>query len=147
MRYDLYDPSKLSEGGRKKVSYVGAPAIFALDMACGHVNAAFGGFGCFLVGSALDRPDWRDIDVRLIMDDAEFKALFPGTQDLHWESDERWLLLTVSISRHLSQVTGLPVDFQFQPQSHANERHRKPRQALGIRFGRRKAKEAATAAA
>jgi len=121
---------------RRKVSYVGAPACFALELACQHINRAFGGFGCYLVGSALQRSDWRDVDVRLIMPDAEFLALFPDV-DLaahNWEFDPRWLLMTVSISERLSKVTGLPIDFQFQPQTHSNARHKGPRSALGLRF-------------
>ena len=30
---------------RKKASYVGAPAIFALEQACAHINAAFDKYG------------------------------------------------------------------------------------------------------
>lgn len=131
---------------RRKVSYVGAPAIFALTSACQDLNRAFGGFGCYLVGSSMERPDWRDIDVRFIMSDAEFEAEFPKTlhrdEDgtLHesgggtWEHDPKWLLLTVAISERLSKLTGLPVDFQFQPQTHANARHKGPRNALGLIF-------------
>src|SRR3546814_7590602 len=66
-------------------------------------------------------------DVRLILEDAEFEKLFPDAT-LHsaaWEFDPRWLLLTVSISERLSRLTGLPIDFQFQPQTHANERHKR----------------------
>lgn len=39
---------------RKKASYVGVPAIFKLELACMHLNDAYGdGYGCYLVGSAL----------------------------------------------------------------------------------------------
>lgn len=121
---------------RHKASHVGAPAIFALNEACVVINDAFGDFGCYLVGSALERPDWRDVDVRFIMDDDEFAKLFPDAA-LHsaaWEHDARWVLLTVSIAERLSKLTGLPIDFQFQPQTFANERHKGPRNALGIRY-------------
>jgi hypothetical protein len=134
-------PDGANEGpepaGRKKGVYVGAPACFALEMACQDINRAFGGFGCYLVGSALERPDWRDIDVRLIMADEAFRAEFPGAGPIahgRWEFDPKWLLLTVAISERLSKLTGLPVDFQFQPQTHANDKHKKPRNALGLRF-------------
>lgn len=129
---------------RRKATYVGAPAVFSLELACQHINAAFGGYyGCYLVGSALERADWRDIDVRYIMRDEEFAKLFPdaninpGT----WENDPRWLLLTTSISAWLKAQTGLPVDFQIQPQTHANDRHKGPRSALGVRIGKREASE------
>lgn len=122
---------------RKKASYVGAPAIFTLELECKHINAAFGGFGCYLVGSACERPDWRDVDVVFIMGDDEFKALFPETGSLDhatWEFDPRWLILTTSISERISRITGLPIDFKFQPQSHANARHKGQRHALGLTF-------------
>lgn len=125
---------------RAKGIHIGAPACFELELCCKHINEAFTGhFGCYVVGSVLERPDWRDVDVRLIMKDEAFAALFP---DCHWEanaweSDPRWLLLTVALSRWLSAHTGLPVDFQFQPQSKANERYKGRRNAMGMRMAKR----------
>lgn len=122
---------------KRKVSYIGAPACFALELACQHLNRAFGGFGCYLVGSAMERADWRDVDVRLIMPDAEFLVLFPDVdlEAYNWEFDPRWLIMTTSISDHLRKVTGLPVDFQFQAAGPANKRHGgKTRSAMGLRF-------------
>ena len=122
---------------RKKSVYIGAPACFALEAAARQVAEAFnayGGYGgLYVVGSALERPDWRDVDVRLVLDDDEFAKLFPQAGQ-HWEFDPRWLLMTVSISEHLSRVTGLPIDFQFQPRSHANDRHKGVRNPIGLRF-------------
>jgi hypothetical protein len=114
-----------------KSCYVGAPAIFTLELECQHINEAFGRYGCYLVGSSLERADWRDVDVRFIMDDEEFAKLFPNAYETAWEQDTRWLLINTSISEHLSKVTGLPIDFQIQPQTHANLRHDKPRSSLG----------------
>ena len=122
----------MGEMSSVKPSYIGAPAIFALEQACKHVKAAFRGFGCFIVGSSLDRPDWRDVDVRCILSDEEFGKLFPDVVMPCWEQDERWLLLTVSISLWLKRQTGLPIDFQIQPQTHANERHKGKRNAIGM---------------
>lgn len=126
---------------RHKGIYVGAPAAFRLELACQHLYRAFVDHrgdsfgGIYLVGSALERPDWRDIDVRLILDDASFARLFPDARN-NWEFDPRWLIMTSTISAWLSDQTGLPVDFQFQPQSHANERHSGRRNALGLFFAR-----------
>lgn len=125
---------------RVKGVYIGAPACFALELACQHLNEAFDDFGCYLVGSTLERSDWRDVDVRFIMRDDEFYKLFPDVRPDcpgTWEFDPRWLIMTTSISQWLSQQTGLPVDFQFQPQSHANKHHKGPRSALGIRTSKR----------
>lgn len=119
----------------RKPSYIGAPAVFELEMACQQVNDALGGFGCYLVGSALERQDWRDVDVRYIMDDKQFKANFPSAgMDCRWEHDPRWLLMTCAITEWLRKKTGLPIDFQIQPQSFANARHDKARSAIGLRL-------------
>ena len=127
---------------RVKGIYIGAPACFALEEAIRHVAEAFDAFGdgdeyagIYVVGSCLQRQDWRDVDVRLIMSDAMFARTFPDAGD-HWEHDARWLLLTVAISERLSRLTGLPIDFQFQPQTHANERHKGPRNAIGMRISK-----------
>jgi hypothetical protein len=120
---------------RHKACHVGAPAIFALQTECREIARAFDTFGIYLVGSALERADWRDVDVRMIMDDADFDALFPDATDGGWEFDPRWSLLTVAISAHLSARTGLPIDFQIQRQTHANKQHAGPRNCLCIDYG------------
>lgn len=121
---------------KKKAVYIGAPACFALELALSQVVEAFGGYssgiGCYVVGSALEKPNWRDVDVRLIMPDELFAEQFPKART-HWEQDTKWLLLTVSISDWLQKLTGLPVDFQFQPQTHANDRFKGPRDAMGFK--------------
>lgn len=123
---------------RKKVSYVGAPAIFKLHMACHTLTVAFGAT-CYLVGSSLERSDWRDIDVRMMLEDEAFTTLFPSVdgaamQTGSWEFDPRWQVMTSAISDLLSKQTGLPVDFQFQPRSRANEHHKGARHAIGLRL-------------
>lgn len=122
-----------------KGSYIGAPAAFKMELACQHLNAAFRGydsFGIYQVGSSLTRADWRDVDLRMILSDEGFYRLFPSVTKDHgtWELDPLWLVLTVAISTWLRDQTGLPVDFQFQPQTHANERHKGNRNAVGIRL-------------
>jgi hypothetical protein len=122
---------------REKFNYIGAPAVFALDLAARHIRDAFGG-SCYVVGSALERPDWRDVDVRLIMDDSEFESEFPGV-GRNWQLDSKWLLLTTSISKWLSDQTGLPVDFQFQPQNHVDHHEsNKRRDPIGFRLYKEK---------
>lgn len=128
----------------KKVSYVGAPACFALEMACKQVRDAFpeetesDHIGIYVVGSALERPDWRDVDVRMMMSDGAFLRIFPGVnlEAGTWEFDPRWCLLVAAISQWMSKQTGLPIDFQFQPMTHANKRHKGRRHAAGLSFVR-----------
>lgn len=127
-------------GRRRKTSYVGAPAIFKLEHCCSFIVQSFDCYGVYLVGSAIERPDWRDVDLRMIMSDEAFRAEFPNVHSLSnasWEHDHRWLLLTISISSWISAQTGLPVDFQFQPATFANERHGKPRKSMGFALSRR----------
>jgi len=120
---------------RKKASHIGAPAVFKLELACRVINQAFGcGFGCYKVGSSMERADWRDVDVRLILGDDEFAKQFPAAH-LHgamWEHDPKWLLFTVAITGWLREQTGLPIDFQIQPQTFANEKHKGIRSAVGL---------------
>lgn len=118
---------------RKKASYIGAPRVFKLELACQHLCRAWGET-CYVVGSVLERADWRDIDVVMILDDERFAAEFPDAT-LHsgaWEFDPKWLILTVAISDWLSAQVGATVDFKFQPRTHANERHKGPRNARGL---------------
>ena len=136
------DTNEEAYAPRKKACYVGAPAIFALEQCCYELNQAFGGYGCYLVGSVLKTAAWRDVDLRLIMADEEFDQLFPNA-GRHWEHDSRWLLLTISISERLSKLTGLPIDFQFQPQTQANGAHPGPRHAMGLHISKRTEGESA----
>lgn len=117
---------------RKKASYVGVPAIFELTMACNVLIRAYGA-SIYHVGSSLERADWRDVDLVMILDDEAFTKEFPNAP-LHsaaWEHDPKWLVLTVSLSKWLSEKSGVPVDFKFQPRTFANERHSGPRNPIG----------------
>ena len=118
---------------RKKVCYVGVPAIFKLELACQHLSRGFGDV-CYLVGSALERPDWRDIDIVMIMSDENFAAEFPDASSGHWEFDPKWLIMTVAKSDWLSAQCGHLVDFKFQQRTHANQMHKGPRNAMGLVF-------------
>jgi len=121
---------------RKKASYVGVPAIFKLKLACRHINDAYGeaGYGCYLVGSALERPDWRDVDVVFIMGDDQFQKEFPAAEIRGgaFQLDAKWMLNSISLSMWLREQTGLPIDFKMQPQTWANDRHKGARIALGM---------------
>lgn len=120
------------EPKRNKTSYVGVPAIFELTMACNVLIRAYGA-SIYHVGSSLQRPDWRDVDLVMILSDEAFEREFPNAP-LHsaaWEHDPKWLVLTVSLSKWLSEKSGVPVDFKFQPRSFANERHDGPRNPIG----------------
>lgn len=139
-----YAPPEPKPEKRVKGVYIGAPACFALEEALRHVCDAFNVYGreepcgCYIVGSCLERADWRDVDVRMILHDAVFAQIFPDAHIVtaSWEFDARWLLLTTAISERLSRLTGLPIDFQFQPMTFANKQHKGPRNAVGMRMSR-----------
>jgi hypothetical protein len=121
----------MSEGVPQKTgrsSYIGAPAAFLLDQACWFVNRAFDEH-CYLVGSATERTTYRDVDVRLVMGDAKFDALFGASGDS--QHTPFWQLICTSISLWLQQRTGLPVDFQIQSMSRSHKESGK-RTPLGM---------------
>lgn len=80
------------------------------------------------VGSSLERKDWRDVDVRLILPDEEFASRFGCNQSA--ETNPKLAAITLAFCALGSAMTGLPIDFQIQPQSHANERYPGNRSAL-----------------
>ena len=112
-----------------KGCYLSTLELHELDEACAPFLSAFGEHP-YLVGSASQRPDFRDVDVRLILPDAEFDALFAGREGF-------WALLSRLGSTYLRARTGLTIDFQIQRQSEANEKYgnlgKTPRNPLGSR--------------
>lgn len=115
----------------KRANFIGAPAFYDLNAACRTITEAYG-HCLYLVGSSLTTRDHRDVDLRLILADAEFDALFPGI-GTGWYLDARWSLMCSAISLWLSKRTALPIDFQIQRQTQANEMEEKtPRHAIGI---------------
>ncbi|HEV2173140.1 MAG TPA: hypothetical protein VGR71_06220 [Nitrospira sp.] len=106
----------------KRANYIGAPEMFNLNAACCVIRDAFPDtFGCYLVGSSLEKRDYRDVDIRCIVPDEEYEKMFPGGIKPEW-TDAKWSLLCASISEWLRARTGLPVDFQFQQMTYANEK-------------------------
>lgn len=123
---------------KQRANYLPAPHMFALNQACTVINAALGDFGCYQVGSSLERLDYRDVDVRFIMSDVAFDRLFRvDPKDAEGGSagwrNPLWSLMCLSISVWLREQTALPIDFQIQRQTQANAAHPgKVRSALGI---------------
>ncbi len=80
------------------------------------------------VGSSLHTKDWRDVDVRLILSDEEFTERFGKIQSS--EANPKLAAITLAFAALGEHMTGLPIDFQIQPQSWANERYPGMRSAL-----------------
>ncbi|MGZ4520148.1 MAG: hypothetical protein ACXVGA_04310 [Mycobacteriaceae bacterium] len=113
------------------MSALSPPVLHRLDLACRHISEVFGGFnGPYLVGSVQERtagPN-SDVDLRLILDDDVYDALMAGTPDGFAT------LLDFALSAYVREHTGLPIDFQVQRMTEANEKHGgKQRNPLGRR--------------
>lgn len=113
-----------------RANYLPSPQALLLSQACLFVSQAFDSHP-YLVGSCLHKRDFRDVDVRLILEDERYDRMF-GTGTETENLNAYWSLLCTSISMYLSTVSGLPVDFQIQRMTQANAKHSGPRNALGI---------------
>jgi hypothetical protein len=80
------------------------------------------------VGSSLRTKDWRDVDVRLILPDEEFDERFGRIKSA--DANPKLAAITLAFAALGKEMTGLPIDFQIQPQTHANEVYPGPRSAL-----------------
>jgi len=109
---------------------VGGPGFVHLNHFGALINEAYGHMP-YLVGSATRGKQWRDVDVRLILPDDEFDVLFGSQRPFGLGA--RFSLLCAAISALGEKYTGLPIDFQFQPQTHANDKYPEGfRQPLGL---------------
>ena len=111
----------------RSVSYLTVPDFHRLNWARVPIAQAFGETP-YLVGSVLTRPDYRDVDLRLILDDDRHAELFPadGPRTLR-------LFLGCAVSDWLARMTGLPIDFQFQSMAEANVPEHGLRNPMGLR--------------
>lgn len=77
----------------------------------------------YLVGSALNRPDHRDVDVRIMLEPGRLEKLaeFVNLPDLR-----------LAISLWGQQVTGLPIDFDLQDRDVANAIEPGGRHPIGL---------------
>lgn len=106
--------------------------FYNLNQVCRTLVDAFG-WHIYQVGSSLTRPTWRDVDVRCLLSDPRFDQMFPGAELRDgYHSHPMLALMNVAISEWMSARTGLPIDFQIQRQTQANEKHDGQRNALGV---------------
>lgn len=95
----------------------------------GDIVADYFGEHPYHVGSSLHSKDWRDVDVRLILDDADFERRFGAPQLA--EVNPKLAAVTLAFCALGTAMTGLPIDFQIQPMIWANERYPDNRSPLG----------------
>jgi len=99
--------------------------MFLLDNACWPIRSAFIDredpmSGIYLVGSTMTgkkSAGARDTDVRLMLSDLKYERMRAviGIAGIRF--------LGVAIGQYLASITNLPIDFQIQQSSAANEEH------------------------
>lgn len=75
----------------------------------------------YQVGSSITTKEWRDVDVRLMLDDADFDARFGRIKGS--DVNPKLAAITLAFAALGKQMTGLPIDFQIQPITWANEHY------------------------
>jgi len=114
---------------------VGFPQCLLLDEFGSQVWAFFGDVPYHVGSSVFKKRGWRDVDVRVIMDDEEWdKWEFGDPTQCH--SNGKWVSICRAYSELGKQMTGLPIDFQVQKRSNANSEYgdtkKCPRSAIGL---------------
>lgn len=100
--------------------------LYRLRLACVPLDRAFdldGMGGTYLVGSVERGEQFRDVDVRTILPDDVFDAIF-GERPLFWDA------FCLGVASWLQQQTGLPIDYQVQRETEANANHDGRRNSL-----------------
>lgn len=110
---------------------VGMPYGLLLQEFGEHLRRAFGHMAYHVGSSLREKHGWRDVDVRLIVPDDDYAAMGLGNPERPHDS-ERWVSLVLAWSCFGRHLTGLPIDFQIQQQSYANNHasNQGPRSAL-----------------
>jgi hypothetical protein len=124
-----------------RANYIPAPHFFELNQACRMLTEAFG-YHVYLVGSSIERRDYRDVDIRCILPDKEYARMFGEPSSASHARNAMWSLMCSSISLWLSRATGLPIDFQIQQQTQANAEFAGTRCAIGIFLHAKREEEA-----
>lgn len=124
-----------SDSEKHYAHFLGVTQFIELRFACAIVKGTFNdSFGMYLVGSALTRKDWRDVDVRHIISDDEFERRF-GEFIEPYERNKFLRAFNLAVSAWMSAAAKLPVDYQVQPITKANELYpheSNPRNGLGL---------------
>jgi hypothetical protein len=100
--------------------WLGVSELYRLDSACARLQALYP-FQVYLVGSVLERRNYRDVDIRLLITDKKWSR----------HLSREWLFFNAAISDQLAAATGLPIDFQFQSRTEWDMYKDRPVRPLG----------------
>lgn len=110
----------------RRGSYLQLADFERVEEWCRSVFTLFDGNVPYMVGSVNRHPDFRDVDIRLLVDDDVFAA--------NWSDPIKHRLINRAISTWGQRETGLPIDFQVQERTAANEQFEGEfRNPMGIR--------------
>ena len=125
----------MSDEAKTYAHYLGVTQFLELRFAAAIVKGVFrSSFGIYLVGSAMTRKDWRDVDVRHIIGDDEFEDRF-GEFIEPYDRNHFLRAFNLGVSEWMRARCHLPVDYQVQPITKANELYPSPdnpRNGLGL---------------
>lgn len=112
------------------------PETLLLELFGEQIVKAFDGEVPYHVGSSQDnKTGWRDVDIRLMLDDEKYEALGFG-DPAYAQHNEKWIAMCLAFSILGKYMTGLPIDFQIQQTSYANKKYGgNSRSAIGIWSG------------
>ena len=120
---------------KRYAHFLDVTAFIELQFSAAIVKGAFDDSdGVYLVGSSLSRKDWRDVDVRQIIADEEFERRF-GEFVEPYDRNHFLRAFNLGISGWMNVRSGLPIDYQVQPITKANELYpleSNPRKGLGL---------------
>jgi hypothetical protein len=117
--------------GGSRASSLGPHDFMLLDRWARQVYDAFA-VRPYLVGSVhRGEREWRDVDVRILLpEEAAWLGEIAGLTDTI--ASLRLRTVNLAISLWGRQATGLPIDFQFQPDAEFHAHDDEGRSALGI---------------
>ena len=100
---------------------VGMPEGLLLEEFGTILSEAFDCDDVYHVGSSvMKKRGWRDVDVRVLLSDDQWKSMGLG-DPLRPHSNAKWVAMTLAFTELGRKMTGLPIDFQLQQLSQANE--------------------------
>ena len=110
----------------RRSSFLTVSQQYDLNVVCRPLAVLFG-YGVYQVGSSLERPNYRDVDLRCILANDKYDRMFADDKE-----QKRVKFLNVAISEWIQSRTGLPIDFQFQREAEANAEFKGRRNGVGF---------------
>lgn len=110
---------------------VGQPAHIKLNLFGDLIRAAYGEIP-YHVGSSVESKTWRDVDVRLILGDEEFRGRYGALEGEAGYNGPKWMAECLAFATLGKEMTGLPIDFQIQARTEANKKYEGLRSALFV---------------